>query len=114
MSDIWLLLSALLSLIGALVIFAAMVGLVRFPDVFCRAHALSKGFTLGLGLLLISVWVDLGLANAGMKITAAILFQFVTLPVAAHLLARLSLERKLPRAGKPEIDIDRRGDRGRT
>jgi multicomponent Na+:H+ antiporter subunit G len=107
MTELRLLATALLAVLGAGVILAAMVGLVRFPDVFCRAHALGKGFTLGLGLILLSVWIDLGFSEAGTKIAAALVFQFLTLPVASHLLARLSHERKVPRAGVPEIDVDR-------
>lgn len=108
MTEARLLVSAVFALLGALTIAAAMVGAVRFPDVFCRAHALGKGLTLGLGLLFLSLWIDLGLANTGLKIIAAILFQFITLPVASHLLARLSLEKRLPRAGDPTIAEDRR------
>lgn len=100
MNEFWFIVSALLALFGAIIILIAMIGLVRLPDVFCRAHALGKGLTLGLALLFASLWIDLGLANAGLKIVAAILFQFLTLPVASHLIARLSLEKRLPRAGR--------------
>lgn len=85
---------------GAVVILIAMIGLLRFPDLFCRSHALGKGFTLGLTLLLLGFWMDPATQVSGLKIVAAILFQFVTLPVASHLLARLSYEKNLPRAGR--------------
>ena len=107
-ADSLLLISAVLALLGSLTILAAMIGLVRLPDVYCRAHALGKGLTLGLGVLFVSLWIDLGLGNTGLKILAAILFQFITLPVASHLLARLSLEKRLPRAGDLTIPKDRR------
>jgi multicomponent Na+:H+ antiporter subunit G len=110
-ADGWLVVSALLAFIGSLTILASMIGLVRLPDVFCRAHALGKGLTLGLGVLFVSLWIDLGMANTGLKIVAAILFQFITLPVASHLLARLSLEKRLPRAGDPTIPPDERRTR---
>ncbi|GAB3381247.1 monovalent cation/H(+) antiporter subunit G [Azotobacter armeniacus] len=42
----WLLLG------GGLLFFAAgSIGLLRFPDVFSRLHALTKADTLGLGLV---------------------------------------------------------------
>ncbi|MFC3607512.1 cation:proton antiporter [Stutzerimonas tarimensis] len=42
----WLLLA------GGLLFFAAgSLGLLRFPDVLCRLHALTKADTLGLGLV---------------------------------------------------------------
>lgn len=93
-------LSAGVMLLGALVVLVAMVGLVRFPDVFCRSHALGKGFTLGLTLLLFGFWLDPATQVSGLKIVAAIIFQFITLPVASHLLARLSYEKNLPRASR--------------
>lgn len=102
MSDVWLLLSAIAAFLGALTVVIAMLGLVRFPDVFCRAHAVGKALTLGLAFLFIGLWVDLGFENTGLKLVAAIGFQFMTLPVASHLLARLSYEKRLPRVGRDE------------
>jgi len=89
--------SAAVTLCGALVILAAMIGTVRFPDVFCRAHALGKGLTLGLMLALVGLWIDPGTNVSGLKIVAAIFFQFLTLPVASHLLARLAYEKRVAR-----------------
>lgn len=84
-------------ILGALLVLVAMIGIVRFPDVFCRAHALGKGLTLGLMVLLFGLWLDPATEVSGLKVIAAIFFQFVTLPVASHLLARLSYEKNLPR-----------------
>lgn len=42
----------LLLLIGAFFYFAGTVGLVRFPDVYTRLHALAKADNLGLGCVL--------------------------------------------------------------
>ncbi len=98
MTDFWGVLSAAIMLVGALFILVAMVGVIRFPDVFCRSHALGKGFTLGLLVLLFGLWLDPATEVSGLKVIAAIFFQFVTLPVASHLLARLSYEKNLPRA----------------
>ena len=84
-------------ILGALLVLIAMIGIVRFPDVFCRAHALGKGLTLGLMVLLFGIWLDPKTEVSGLKVIAAIFFQFVTLPVASHLLARLSYEKNLPR-----------------
>ncbi|HRI82553.1 MAG: hypothetical protein RLZZ129_367 [Verrucomicrobiota bacterium] len=84
-------------ILGALLVLVAMIGIVRFPDVFCRAHALGKGLTLGLMVLLFGLWLDPATEVSGLKVIAAIFFQFVTLPVASHLIARLSYEKNLPR-----------------
>ena len=105
MSEFWLFLSALLAFFGSVVVLVSMIGLVRMPDVFCRAHAVGKGLTLGLALLFVGLWIDLGFENTGMKLVAAIVFQFITLPVASHLLARLSYEKKLPGAEVEERSV---------
>lgn len=46
------LLSSLLLLTGGFFYLAGTVGLLRFPDVYTRLHALAKADNLGLGCLL--------------------------------------------------------------
>lgn len=43
-------LSAALLIIGSLFFLAGTLGLLRFPDVFTRLHALTKADNVGLGL----------------------------------------------------------------
>lgn len=43
-------LSAVLLIIGGLFFLAGTFGLLRFPDVFTRLHALTKADNVGLGL----------------------------------------------------------------
>ena len=95
------------SLAGACSVLIALLGVVRLPDALCRAHALGKGMTLGLVLLLAGLWLSLGWERAGLKVVAAIAFQFLTIPVASHLLARLVFENSYPRHGDGSIDVDR-------
>lgn len=40
---------------GAFFFFAGTVGLIRFPDVYSRLHALAKADTLGLGFVLLGL-----------------------------------------------------------
>jgi len=109
-STCWSILSHGVMLTGALVVFISVLGMVRFPDVFCRAHALGKGLTLGLMVLLFGLWLDPDTQFSGLKIVAAIIFQFMTLPVASHLLARLAYEKNLPRhqPGSAQVRTSRR------
>lgn len=109
MTEFWDIFSALVMLSGALVVLIGMVGVVRFPDLFCRAHALGKGLTLGLMLILLGLWLDPDSHVSGLKIIAAIFFQFLTLPVAGHLLARLAYEKNLPRVSGKVPSTPRRG-----
>ena len=48
-------LSMALLLVGAFFFFAGTVGLLRFPDVYSRLHALAKADNLGLGCVLLGL-----------------------------------------------------------
>ena len=77
-----------LMLLGVLLTVVAGVGLVRFPDVFSRMHAATKPATLGLLLVCVgaALVLDDGADRAKLLLVAA--FQFVTAPVAAHMVGR--------------------------
>jgi multicomponent Na+:H+ antiporter subunit G len=47
--------SAVLLLAGSLFFLAGTVGLLRFPDVYSRLHALAKADNLGLGCVLLGL-----------------------------------------------------------
>ncbi len=61
-------LSALLLLAGAAFYLAGTVGLLRFPDVYARLHALTKADNLGLGLLALGLALQAENLAAGLKI----------------------------------------------
>lgn len=77
-----------LALGGALLTLVAAIGVLRFPDVLARMHALTKASTLGFVLLALGAAASLSTAN---DITSALLaagLQLLTLPVAANLISR--------------------------
>ena len=45
---------ALAMAVGTFLTVVACVGLLRFPDVFCRMHAAGKAGTLGVSLLIVA------------------------------------------------------------
>ena len=49
------LLSDLFLIAGGFFYFAGTVGLLRFPDVYTRLHALAKADNLGLGCILVGL-----------------------------------------------------------
>jgi len=52
----WLLILSWLPLLGGAFFFVAgTLGLLRFPDIYCRLHALTKADTLGLGLIVLGL-----------------------------------------------------------
>lgn len=101
MSTLADLLGAALLLIGAGFFTAGAVGLLRFPDVYSRLHALTKADNLGLGCVL------LGLALTADAATAATLMAVWIAALAAsatscYLIGGTAL-RGAPRSGaEPE------------
>ena len=68
------------------------LGVLRFPDVFGRMHAATKPPTLGL--LMVAAGAALrarALSDLGLLILV-VLFQFLTAPVAAHLIGRAAYD----------------------
>jgi multicomponent Na+:H+ antiporter subunit G len=98
-----LLISASL-LLGSTIILLSAVGIIRLPDAVCRGHALGKGMTLGLILVLVGLWLFLGLETAGIKVPLAVLFQFLTIPIASHLLVRLAYRKNIQNVASRKQD----------
>jgi len=80
--------AAILLLAGALLTLAAGVGVLRFPDLLSRMHAGTKPQVLGLVLVLSAEALRArSLPVLGMLLVVVI-FQFLTVPVAAHMVGR--------------------------
>ncbi len=60
--------SGLLLLAGAGFYLAGTVGLLRFPDVYTRLHALTKADNLGLGFLTLGLALQASSLAAALKI----------------------------------------------
>lgn len=60
--------STLLLLAGAGFYLAGTLGLLRFPDVYARLHALTKADNLGLGLLVLGLALQAESLAAALKI----------------------------------------------
>lgn len=101
-------LTATLILTGVGFILVAAIGVVRLPDVLCRSHAVAKALTLGMFLMLLGLWVHLDDDRAALKITLAIFFQLVTIPVASHLVGLLALQKNLSRWKQRPLDDHRK------
>lgn len=98
-----LLVSALL-LFGVLLALLAALGLQQFPDVFARMHAATKPATLGLLLICLSAAIALADAAATAKLGLVVLLQFVTAPVAAHLVGRAAYRTGTELSEKTAVD----------
>lgn len=80
--------TATLLLGAAAFMLLAAVGLLRLPDLYTRMSATSKAAGLGSGLALVAVATHFTQLDVTTRAVAAILFVFMTIPVAAHMVAR--------------------------
>lgn len=60
--------SAALLIVGAFFYAAGTLGLLRFPDVYSRLHALAKADNLGLGFVLLGLALQAESIAAGLKL----------------------------------------------
>ena len=79
---------SVLALAGAVLTLLAAVGVVRFPGVLARMHALTKASTLGVVLVLVGAAITLDHPNDVTSLLLAAALQVLTLPVGANLLSR--------------------------
>ena len=100
------LMTALTMVAGTFLTVVACVGLVRFPDVYCRMHAAGKAGTLGVSLLVVSAIIDFAPVELSVPFRGAlaIFFQFLTTPAATHLLARASYVSDYPPDVRTAVD----------
>ncbi|GLU47568.1 monovalent cation/H(+) antiporter subunit G [Nocardiopsis ansamitocini] len=94
----WLAVSCILA--GALLSFAAGVGLIRFPDLLSRMHTAAKPQIMGLALILLGIGLRLYPEPQIGILVLVLLFQIFTVPVAAHIAGRVSY-----RTGRTREDL---------
>lgn len=83
-------LTSLLILIGASMSMISAFGMIRFPDVYTRAHAATKSSTLAVLLTLSGVFLFLWISESfiSVRLLLGIAFVFITAPVSGHLVCR--------------------------
>lgn len=76
--------------VGIVFTIVTVIGILRLPDAYTRAHAASKSATLGVMSLLLGVffhfWWNDGLFSV--QLLLGILFLFITSPIGGHLMTR--------------------------
>lgn len=84
-------LSILLLLAGAVFFVAGTVGLLRFPDVFTRIHALTKADNVGLGLVVLALVLQAGSAWTAFKLVLIWGLILLASSTTGHLVASAAL-----------------------
>ena len=76
--------------VGVIFTVVTVIGILRLPDVYTRAHTASKSATLGVLSILLGmffyVWLNEGLIS--FQLLLAIVFLFITSPIGGHLMSR--------------------------
>lgn len=76
--------------VGTIFTIVTMIGILRLPDVYTRAHAASKSATLGVLSILLGVffhfWLNEG--HFSIQLLLGIVFLFITSPIGGHLMGR--------------------------
>ena len=77
-----------LILVGLFFLFAAAVGVLRFPDVYTRSHAVSLTDSLGAFFVLGGLALYEGLGTNLVKILVVLILLYLLNPVIAHATVR--------------------------
>jgi multicomponent Na+:H+ antiporter subunit G len=82
-----------LALLGAGTAFfvAGTAGMLRFPDLYTRLHALTKADNVGLGLVALGLALQAGTLAAALKLVLIWLLVLLASSSAGHLIARVGL-----------------------
>ena len=94
--------AAALILAGCFFFLAGTVGLLRFPDVYSRLHALTKADNIGLGFITGGVMILFGTPYLVLKLLLVWFFMIYTASLASYLVANAAY-----RSGKSTGKKDR-------
>ena len=76
---------------GCLLILSGILGVVRFPDFYCRAHAATKGPTIGIMMIMLGSIIFYAVSGSfSSRNVLASAFIMITAPVGTHLLVKNS------------------------
>ncbi|MBU0962129.1 MAG: monovalent cation/H(+) antiporter subunit G [Proteobacteria bacterium] len=85
----------LLIILGLPFFLSGTVGLIRFPDIYTRLHALTKADNVGLGCIV----CGLALQSASWAVTAKLLLIWLLVLIASsascHLIARSAMQKNI-------------------
>lgn len=77
-------------LMGGLFFFmVGTIGILRFPDMYTRAHGAAKCDTLGAVLSLTALMIYNGFNVISLKLLVIIVFIWLTNPTATHIIVRV-------------------------
>lgn len=88
-------LGSLFVLAGVPFFLSGTIGLLRFPDIYTRLHALTKADNVGLGFMILGLCIQ---AASWLEVVKLILIWLLVLVASAtscHLVARKALQKNI-------------------
>jgi multicomponent Na+:H+ antiporter subunit G len=92
--------AAMLMVVGAVFFLSGTVGIIRFPDVFTRLHAVTKADNLGLGFICAGLAILSGSFFVAMKLALVWLLALLAASFSCHLIARRALHEQRAEEGE--------------
>ncbi|GAB4225964.1 MAG: monovalent cation/H(+) antiporter subunit G [Chlamydiales bacterium] len=87
--------SIFLTALGTVFFIASTLGILRFPDVYSRLHALTKADNVGLGLIVIGIALHDPKISTHLKLIVIWLSVVVSGSASCYLVARTALRMKI-------------------
>lgn len=111
MMTLAIIISIIFIIAGIFFFITATIGLLRFPDVYCRMQATGKGDTLGALLMLTGLAIYNVAANeftltsvlVSIKIMLISVFMFIANPTATYAIAKSGIETGLKPLTKEDL-----------
>ncbi len=83
--------AVILTFVGALFFLAGTLGLLRFPDVYTRLHALTKADNVGLGFMTAGLALEAESLGTVVQLILIWLLALLASATTCHLIARTAL-----------------------
>lgn len=98
MSLLWEIIVSALILFGSIFLLGAAVGIIRFPDTYCRMHALGKGSTMGIICIMLAAFIYFIWSGVGVCIQSllALVFIAISSPIGGHMIAKAAYHYGVP------------------
>lgn len=81
--------------VGLLFFLSGTVGLIRFPDIYSRLHALTKADNVGLGCIVFGLALQSGSLAVSLKLLLIWLLVMIASSASCHLIARSAMQKNI-------------------
>lgn len=105
-NEIFKYIGAFIILFGSIISVISAIGIIRFYDVYTRAHAATKTTTVAvlISLFGVFIYIWLGEGYLSVRLLLGIVFVFITAPVSGHLVLRAAYRAQIKMSEKTAAD----------